>query len=65
VSKKDSDSKQSNDLPLNFLSSEEMFNHAFEYAPIGMTIVGPKGDFWNANQAVIPPLLGASASRIV
>jgi PAS domain S-box-containing protein len=51
VTKKDSDSKQSNDLPLNFLSSEEMFNHAFEYAPIGMTIVGPKGDFWNANQA--------------
>ncbi len=39
------------DLPSDYLSSEEMFNHAFEFAPIGMTIVGPKGDFWKVNRA--------------
>jgi PAS domain S-box-containing protein len=51
VSTKKTKSEQINDLPSDFLSSEEMFNHAFEFAPIGMTIVGPKGDFWKANRA--------------
>lgn len=40
-----------------------MFDHAFEFAPIGMTIVGPKGAFWKVNRA-FSNFIGYSAEEL-
>ncbi|MBL6959336.1 MAG: PAS domain S-box protein [Rhodospirillales bacterium] len=38
-------------LPADFIDNKELFKHIFEYAPIGMTIIGLKGEFLVVNQS--------------